>query len=167
MRQRARHEQVIGTASSGIEYEMTREWKPTPVYHRHTRRFIKLAAHTTPSPPRPAGRMAERGNGKRGEPLTDEASGTQNPASHHPHASNEQADEADDGTEGNSERAGARERHNKKASRQTAAMPAAANRQQLTPPTPGGGGTSRSKQIGKSRREGVGRKVKGYSHIYI
>ena len=51
MRQRARHKRVIGTTSSGIEHEMTREWEPPPSYHRHPRRFIKLTAYTTtPSP---------------------------------------------------------------------------------------------------------------------
>lgn len=77
MRQRARHEQVIGIASSGIEYKMTREREPTPSHHRHPRRFTKLTAHTT-LPPRPAGRGAERRNGKRGEPPIDKASGTKN-----------------------------------------------------------------------------------------
>ena len=104
MRQRIRYEPAIGIASSGIEYEMTGEREPPPAYHRHPRRFIKLAAHTTLLP-RPAGREAERGNGKRGGPPTDKASGTQNPASHHPPARKEQADEGDDGMEGNSERA--------------------------------------------------------------
>lgn len=42
--------------------------------------------------------MAERGNGKQGGPLIDEESGTQNQASHHPPASEEQAGEGDDGT---------------------------------------------------------------------
>ena len=49
--------------------------------------------------------MAGRGNGKRGEPLIDEASGTQNPASPHPPTSEKQTDEEDDGADGNSERA--------------------------------------------------------------
>ena len=40
--------------------------------------------------------MAERGTGN--GPLIDEASGTQNQASHHPHANEEQTDEEDDGT---------------------------------------------------------------------
>lgn len=66
MRQRVRHEQVIGTVSSGIEYEMMREREPSPSYHRHPRRFIKLAAHTTPLPVRRAdGRNGGTGNGGR------------------------------------------------------------------------------------------------------
>lgn len=51
MRQRIRHEQVIGTASSGIEHEMTREWGPAPAYRRNSRRFIKLTAHITAANP--------------------------------------------------------------------------------------------------------------------
>lgn len=66
MRQRIRYEPAIGSISSGIEYKMTREREPTPSYHRHPRRFIKLTAHTT-APPRPASRGTERGNGKRGQ----------------------------------------------------------------------------------------------------
>ena len=42
--------------------------------------------------------MAERGNGKRGEPPIDETSGTQDTAPIHPHANEEQAGEGDDGT---------------------------------------------------------------------
>lgn len=41
------------------------------------RRTGKQAGSTTPSPPRSSGRMAGRGNGKRGGPPADEASGTQ------------------------------------------------------------------------------------------
>lgn len=97
MRQWARHEPVIGTISSGIEHEMTREWEPPPSYHWHSRRSIQLIAHTTPLPVRRAeGRNGETGNG--GGPPIDKASGTQNPASHHPHVSEEQADEKDNGT---------------------------------------------------------------------
>lgn len=181
MRQRKRHEQVIGIASSGIEYEMTREREPPPSYRRTPRRFIKLTAHATPSPPRPSGRIAGRGNGKRGGPPTDETSGTQNPASHHPPASDEQADEEDGGAAStgqpsnttpqgepfqNSERARARERHGKEASRQTVAMLAAANRQQPTPPTPRGRGNNSSRQSDKSEREGVGREEKDIPHLY-
>lgn len=51
MRQRARHEQVIGITSSGIEHEMTREREPPPAYHRHPRRFTELNAHTTAANP--------------------------------------------------------------------------------------------------------------------
>lgn len=51
MRQLKRHERVIGTASSGIEHEMTREREPPQSYHRNPRRFIKLAAHTTAANP--------------------------------------------------------------------------------------------------------------------
>lgn len=47
MRQPIRHEQVIGTISSGIEYEMTGEREPMTSYRWHPRRFIKLTAHTT------------------------------------------------------------------------------------------------------------------------
>lgn len=84
--------------------------------------------------------MAKRGNGKRVEPLTDETSRTQDTASPHPPVSDEQTDEDDGGTDGNSERAGARERHSKETSRQTAAMPTAAN-QIVSPhiPRPGAG----------------------------
>lgn len=71
--------------------------------------------------------MARRGKRETGGPPTDKASGTQNPASHHPHASDEQTDEEDDGAGGSSERAGARKRYGNEASRQTVAMPAAAN----------------------------------------
>lgn len=58
MRQRKRHEQVIGIASSGIEYEMTmereqmtKEREPTPSYYRHPRRSRQLAAHITAANP--------------------------------------------------------------------------------------------------------------------
>lgn len=44
MRQRERHEQVIDTASSGIEYKMTREQEPPLSYHRNPRRSRQLAA---------------------------------------------------------------------------------------------------------------------------
>lgn len=64
MRQSIRHEQVIDIASSGIEHEMTGEREPPPFYHRPPRRFIKLAAHTTPIPVRRAGwRDGERETG--------------------------------------------------------------------------------------------------------
>ena len=62
MRQRARHEQIVGIASSGIEYKMTREREPPPSYHRHPRRCIKLTAHITSIPVR----RAEGRNGKTG-----------------------------------------------------------------------------------------------------
>ena len=78
MRQRARHEPAIGTISSGIEYEMTREREPPPSYHRHQRRFTELTAHTTlPSPSggqrdgtvkRKTGRTANRRGKRDAEP---------------------------------------------------------------------------------------------------
>lgn len=54
--------------------------------------------HAIPSPSVGQDGGTGRGNGKRGEPPTDEASGTQNPASSHSPASEEQAGDGDDGT---------------------------------------------------------------------
>lgn len=97
MRQRARHEQVIGTISSGIEYKMTREREPTPSYHQHPRRFIKLAAHATPLPARRAeGRNVGTGNGASRQSIRQ--AGRRTTISHHPPASEEQTDEEDGGT---------------------------------------------------------------------
>lgn len=45
-------------------------------------------------------------------------------------------------------------------------MPAAANRQQSTHPTPRGAGDNSSKQVEKSRGEGVGRDEKDASYLY-
>lgn len=45
VRRPIQHEPVIGIASSGIEYEMTREREPPPAYHRHTRHSSQLIAH--------------------------------------------------------------------------------------------------------------------------
>lgn len=97
MRQRIRYEPAIGSISSGIEYEMMRGQEPTPSYHRNPRRFIKLTAHIMPLHVR----RAEERNGETesgGGPPTDKGSGTQNPASHHPFASEKQDDEEDGGT---------------------------------------------------------------------
>lgn len=101
----------------------------------------------TPRHPLPVRRAGWRGGGtgNGGGPLIDEASGTQDTASPHPPASDEQTDEEDGGTDGNSERAGARERHGKKANRQTAAMPTAAN-QIASPHIPRPGAGERIKQ---------------------
>lgn len=180
MRQRIRYEPAIGTISYGIEHEMTREREPPPSSYRHPRRFIKLTAHTTTLPVRRAEeRNGETGN--EGRPITDKESGTQNPASHHPTASKEQEDEGDGGTAStrqpsnitqqgepfqNSERARARERHGKEASRQTSATPAAANRQQLTHPTPVGGGLNQAGRAKRTGERGSGER-KGISRIYI
>lgn len=132
----------------------------------------------------PARRAEERnggGTGNGGGPSIDKASGTQTPASHHPPSSEEQTDEHDDGTAStrqpsnttqqgepfqNSERARARERHGKEASRQAAAMPAAANRPTPAHPTPGGRGTNSSRQVEKNRQEGVGRDEKDALYLY-
>ena len=127
-------------------------------------------AHRTYYAPLPAsraeGRNVEAGSGWGGPPI-DEASGTQNPASPHPHASVEQVDEEDGGTDGNSERAGARERHGKKASRQAAATPAAASHAiARTSHAGGGGGLNQAGKSGRAGERGSGER-KRISRIYI
>lgn len=174
MRQRARHEQVIGTISSGIEHEMTREREPTPSHYRHPRRFIELAAHATPLPARRAeGRNVGTGNGASRQSIRQ--AGRRTTISHHPPAGTDRRGRWRNDSDGapsntpppqgepsrNSERAGARERHDKEASRQTAAAPAAANQIDASTSHARGRGTNPSKQDEKSRGEGVGRDEKG------
>lgn len=160
---------------------MTREREPTPSHHRHPRRFIELAAHATPLPARRAeGRNVGTGNGASRQSIRQ--AGRRTTISHHPPASEEQTDEEDGGTTAtgqpsntpppqgepsrNSERAGARERHDKEASRQTAAAPAAANQIDASTSHARGRGTNPSKQDEKSRGEGVGRDEKDASYLY-
>ena len=160
---------------------MTGEREPTPAYHRHPRRFIELTAHTTP--PLPVQRAEERNGetGNEGRPLTDKASGTQNLASYHPPAREEQTDEGDDGTTAtgqpsntppqgepsrNRERAGARERHSKEASRQTAAMPAAANQIDARTSHARGRG-NKPKQVNREEQARGGRARERIFNIYI
>ena len=182
MRQRARHEQVIGTISSGIEHEMTREREPTPSHHRHPRRFIELAAHATPLPARRAeGRNVGTGNGASRQSIRQ--AGRRTTISHHPPASEEQTDEEDGGTTATGQPSNTppprranrpgianererSERHDKEASRQTAAAPAAANQIDASTSHARGRGTNPSKQDEKSRGEGVGRDEKDASYLY-
>ena len=165
MRQRIRYEPAIGIASSGIEYEMTGEREPPPAYHRHPRRFIKLAAHTTLLPVRRAERRrGGTGNGAGRQPTRRAGRRTQHRTIRPQERSKPMREMTEWKAIANERRA--RERYGNEASRQTVATPAAANRQQPTPPTPWGRGNNSSRQSDKSEREGVGREEKDIPHLY-